>query len=110
MSNKKSTEFLAGDQVCRLRSFSIIASGTSSSFENMPRLENMALRLLMSVRFIAPKSGAAVKYNARNVPVPVASRTHSATFRRLKSRYVLADAIAEADNILAEDVRSTLVP
>jgi hypothetical protein len=44
-----------------LSGFSIRISGISRSLDIIPKPENMALRLLISVLFIAPTSGAAVQ-------------------------------------------------
>jgi hypothetical protein len=45
--------------------FSTSVNGISSSFDIMPKPENIALRLLTSVWLIVPISGATVKYVAK---------------------------------------------
>jgi hypothetical protein len=63
--------------------FSINVNGISSSFDIMPKPENIALRLLTSVWLIAPISGAAIRYIARKSITPVASIIQAAATKTL---------------------------
>jgi len=74
----------------------------SSSFDTIPKPENMDRRLLMSVWFIAPKRGVEMRYVANKRTVPVISIIQGAADKMLRKIYVATAAMAEARNILAE--------
>ena len=61
----------------------------------IPNLDDMALRLLISLEHTAPTRGAVVKKTPRKRTNPAASLTHSAMLKTLKSRYLVTPAMTE---------------
>jgi hypothetical protein len=88
----------------------MIASGISNSLDTIPKLEDVALRVLISLEHTAPTRGAVVRKTARKRTDPATSLTHSAMLKTLKSRYVVTPAITEARRILRETLKSITAP